>query len=378
MSDFTANKNSSGEELPHNLLVRVQNLVARSSTNMLSDSVLDNGEAVDTSHWIDERWFENDPSVRPDRIGIAQLSVLDLELSEGITGTISPGASLVPEVLSPRMDSHQFRAFGLQECSVPHGQTPPNLNYNNIYPLNTTTPPLHPLPLLISAAYLEPTFSRRLVRLIWEHAFNILTNPYIPPSEVERCFGFSLRSRSKETLIRKFQAYLELIDQPISELDRQVWNAAPDLRDEMEVGSDEWGVWIEAGKVKGYLESLGFSLADTCSEEALKIKPAVIQNQSLLERPNEHALSSQKVADKAQGRLPQQAHPVPYGSRWQPESGITNLLFDVDGNFQVPRSWLTADSNDEDEALRATFEAGTRVLFGCEQTLDRYESMYLI
>lgn len=349
MYDATGKTKLSEEELPlcHNLQATAKNFITRSSANKLPDNALDDSGATHNSISSNFGLFENEELHISDELVVMQLPMPNLELlglSANFTGCLSEGPALL-EALDPgAWDSHPNHASAVGESSSPHVQAVPRLKHHpsTCYPI--TTPLLGTLPLPSSHAYLEPTFSRRLVRLLWEYAFKVLTHADIPPTQVNRCFGFCLRSRTKNTLIRKFTAYLGLSSGSISEHDRQVWNAAPDVRDSMEGGSDEWDCWIEAGKVEMYLESLGFSLAEHCDEGTLKNKPAGIPGCF-----GQSTTSPQTIRDDIQ--ILQRAPSVPYGSKWQPNSCITDTLFDDDGNFQVPASWLMPDAVDTAESL---------------------------
>ena len=248
MYDSSAGRRWAGEGPACNLPSKLESFISQLSVPGSSDSALD----------------ENGNTYPPSlEVGVKQPHTLDFglpELSTDLTHYLSHdrGFPEFPEVASPVTSAH----------ASAHASS-----YANTSLLST-------IPLSSSAAYLEPNFSCRLVRLLWEHAFRVLTHPSTPPSQLQRCFGFCLRSRSKDTLIRKFKAYLGLSNSPISELDRQTWNAAPDVRDEMNGGSDERGVWIEAGKVERYLESLGFDLTDNRDEALCRKNLAIPQGRS--------------------------------------------------------------------------------------------------
>lgn len=351
MYDCTAKPTVAGKEVPkcHNLHATVKKLITR-SFSLDSDSVqLPNGDfGNDKPYHHDVSGFCMEQSCSPAEMGLVQLSMQDREFSDicvELTGCFDRGAGL-PSLTSPGIwpdhpptigDLNNINYPATRKRRHPHetaGITPTSRYGTKQQPLST--PLLTSLPLPTSHAYLEPTFSRRLVRLLWEYAFTVLTGSHIPPAQLSRCFGFCFRSRTKETLIKKFKAYLGLSTDPVSALDRQVWNTAPDVRDSRDEAGDEWDYWLEAGKIEVYLESLGFSLAGNDQKDALNFTPAFQQS------PAESGMSprSSNTGTEEMQTAPQ----VPYGSKWQPSSCITNTLFDNNGNFHVPASWLTASA----------------------------------
>lgn len=260
----TAKATSAGEEVPscHNLHETVKTLIARTSSLAVPDSVQPadrrNAEHSITSQEDFERLDIEQPC-SPATSDLVHLSMRNLDFSDicakmtGYSDQTSPPQLMGAKAWSSQPD-HDPTINRSHPPTVSHIEQLPE-SYD-------MTPSLSSLPLPASHAYLEPTFSRRLVRLLWEYAFKALADPSISPAHLKRCFGFCLRSRTQETLIRKFKAYLGLTRCTISERDRQVFNAAPDVRDSMECGSDEWGYCIEAGKIGTYLESLGFCLGE--------------------------------------------------------------------------------------------------------------------
>ena len=353
MYDGAAKTTAAGKEGPqcHNLHATVKKLITRSFPLDCSDSVhLPNGDLESSNPYpYDVSGSGMEQSCSPAEMGLMQLSVQDRELSDiraGLTGCFDQGAgqsSLTSPVVWDSHPDHPPTIGDLNSTTYPatektrhhqgaFGTTPYGMSQQSLRaPLLTT------LPLPTSHAYLEPTFSRRLVRLLWEYAFNVLTASHIPPAQVNRCFGFCFRSRDKETLIKKFRAYLGLSADPVSALDRQVWNTAPDVRDARDGEGDDWEYWLEAGKIEMYLESLGFSLSgnDDQKDAILDFIPAFQHS------PGKSGACSTSSSSST-GRDKMQAAPqVPYGSKWQPDSCITNSLFDDRGIFHVPASWLT-------------------------------------
>lgn len=152
----------------------------------------------------------------------------------------------------------------------------------------------------------------------------------------------------------------------------------------MDNGSDEWDYWIEAGKVEIYLERLGFCVREIGEEATTKRNPAVCKNGLLLERRGGSYTSTSIASDDI--RVPQPAPQLPYGSKWQPNSCMTNTLFDEDGNFQVPASWLTPSMSEvvfSAEPLAAPeyqaylnaerlVQSGVWMPFRCESLFCRY------
>lgn len=319
MYDCTAKPTAAGKEVPqcHNLHVTVKKLTTRSLSNNTAHSV-----QVPITQADDFIRFDIEETCSPSESGLTQLAMQDLEFSEvcaELTGCFDQGRGLPSLAVPGAWDSDPERQPTMSDAN--------NMHFHK--PLLTT------LPLPSSHAYLEPTFSRRLVRLLWEYAFNVLTGPHTPPTQVDRCFGFCLRYRTKETLINKFKAYLGLSTQPVSALDRQAWNTAPDVRDSRDATDDEWDYWLEAGKVELYLGSLGFSLSENGEKVGLGFAPVVLQD----EQAGMDAISLSSAKDETQP-TPQ----IPYGSKWQPSSCITNTLFDDNGNFHVPASWLASSA----------------------------------
>ena len=101
------------------------------------------------------------------------------------------------------------------------------------------------------------------------------------------------------------------------------------MRDSRDATDDEWDYWLEAGKVELYLESLGFSLSEDGEKVGLGFAPVVLKD----EQAGMDAISPSSAKDEIQP-TPQ----IPYGSKWQPSSCITNTPFDDNGNFHVPAS----------------------------------------
>jgi hypothetical protein len=325
MYDCTAKLTSAGEDVSRCRYLHdtVKQLITRSFANMPLENVPDGSGAECNLTPTASEEFKDEVTCSPADLGILKLAMQDLEFSDlcaELTGCFDQEAGLPIAANPGPWDSHPIDPLVVKERSLSHAQAMPRIDHIETGYCLATTPVLSNLPLPSSHAYLEPTFSRRLVRLLWEYAFKVLTYPNIPMSQLNRCFGFCLRARSKDTLVRKFKAYLGLSHGLISELDRQSWNAAPDVRDSMDAGSDEREYWLEAGKVESYLESLGFYLADS-GEANVKITHATMQNTGARSAPQ-----------------------IPYGSSWHPNFYLTDMLFDSTGNFQVPASWLTPTS----------------------------------
>ena len=177
---------------------------------------------------------------------------------------------------------------------------------------------------------------------------------------LNRAFGFCLLSRSKETLIRKFKTYLGLTQTPVSEEDRDLWNGAPDLRDDKVGGREGTGVeWMDAGSVEAYLMDLGVRIGEL--GDGLPFVPVVRQT-------HESRRSSESASTISTPDSTQSAPQVPYGSTYQPDPGLTDSLFDEQGNFHVPASWLvllatsnpasiSPDGNQNIDCLNAELEA---------------------
>jgi len=97
-----------------------------------------------------------------------------------------------------------------------HLATEPSYN-DNIIPsplpssATSSTPIKNTLPAPSSYAHLEPTFSRRLVRSIYQTAYHMLTNSSVfPPSEVLRIFGFCLQHNAASAVANKLRVSLGL------------------------------------------------------------------------------------------------------------------------------------------------------------------------
>ena len=171
MYDCTARPTSTGEEIPqcHNLHATVKNIITRSFANMPPDSVLDGTGAECNSSLSNHVAFENEQVCTQGGLDLVQLSLQDMGFSEfcaDLTGCLDQRAVL-PEVVSPGMwDSRLNYLPTVGAPSLPRVHTTAHLNHHASSRRPTTTQILSTLPLLSSYAYLEPTFSRRLVRLL--------------------------------------------------------------------------------------------------------------------------------------------------------------------------------------------------------------------
>ena len=121
-------------------------------------------------------------------------------------------------------------------------------------PTYPTLPSVTP-PLPTSYAHLEPTFTRRLLRSIYQTAYHLLVTPsQISPADLSRMFGFCLRHNIKTAIISKLAVTLGLGSGGVMLLDQLRWGLIPDRRD------TEPETWMEVGDIEVFLNGKGWGI----------------------------------------------------------------------------------------------------------------------